>query len=81
MRADFGLSVDWNDPYSIIGCLKYSEKVREGDEVQMQRTIAKRMLIRGVDHFSVADHLGWDEKAIIEIVREVEAEGHLVQSL
>ena len=41
MRIDFGLRCNFRDPVSVIGCLKFYEKVRSGEtsrsELQRQR--------------------------------------------
>ncbi len=57
MRSDFGLSVDLDDPLSVIHALKYDEAVRRneksGRELLWER--AKELLIGGVHPYSVED--------------------------
>ena len=83
MCIDFGLRCDFYNPVSVVGCLKYYEKVKSGEstKVELQRQRAKEQLIHGVDPYAVADPFEIGEGALFQIVREVEAEGHFVEGL
>ena len=81
MRSDFSLSVDLDDPVSVINALKYDEAVRRGDEsrTELQREKAKELLIRGVHPHSVEDQFQLTEADLFGLIREVEAAGHLIE--
>lgn len=83
MRLDFGLRCDFRDPVSVIGCLKFHEKVRSGEisRSKLQRQRVKELLVNGADPYSIADQFQMSDEVVFEIVREVEGEGYLVEGI
>lgn len=83
MRIDFGLHCDFHDPVSIIGCLKYYDKVQTSEVArsELQRQRAKELLIAGVDPYLIADQFEMSDQVLFEIVREIEREEHLIVAI
>ena len=83
MCIDFNLRCNLHDPVLVIGCLKYYEKVRssETSRSELQRQRARELLINGVDPYSIADQFCFTDELLFELIRDVEREGHLVDTL
>ena len=81
MRIDFNLPVDLNDPVSVIGALMFFVEVQNSDKSKkaLQREEAKKLLRAGADPWSVEEQFGLTEEEIWDLVREVEAEGYLLE--
>ncbi len=81
MRVDFGIDCDPNDPVSVIGALIYYDSVmrREASAEELRVGKARDLLIRGQDPYSIAELLDVPDSWILNIVRQVEAEGHHVE--
>lgn len=77
-RFDFNLKVDFDNPISVIGALKYWVEANRNAETRrdLQFQAARKQLISGVDIYSIAEqfHLSIDE--VWRIVDRLEAEGH-----
>lgn len=78
MEVDFRISVDYRDPISIIGALKYEREVRMTESRRTREDVlqdAKRSLSDGQDAWTVADHYDLSEAELASLVRRVEASG------
>ncbi len=77
-RFDFNLNVDFDDPISVVGALKYWVEANRNAETRkdLQVQAARKQLIAGVDIYSVAEQFGFSLDGMWKIVDRLEAEGH-----
>lgn len=83
MCVDFALKCDFSDPVRVAGCLKYYEKVRDNEHAkgEIQKERAKELLVKGVSPYAVLEDFNLSEKALFELVCEVESTGHLIYGI
>ena len=78
MQIDFGISVDYGDPVSIIGAVKYAATVRMNEAARTREDDhrdAAAAMAGGEDAWSVADRYELTETELVAIVGQVEARG------
>ena len=68
-QVDFGLEVDYADPFSVIGAIRYKSKA---DETSTEEQ-AVRMILAGQHPYDVAESLDISPPEIERIAKEVEA--------
>lgn len=77
MCIDFRLRFDHRNPFSVIGCLKYYDKVIQSELLyqEEQRKAAKKMILNGDSPWDVAKYFYMYDREVHKIVVEIEAEG------
>lgn len=78
MEIDFGISVDYGDPVSIIGAVKYAATVRMNEAARTREDDhreAADAMAKGEDAWNVAERFALSEAELVSIVSQVEASG------
>ena len=81
MVIDFSLSVDYTNPYSVIGALKYREEVNSSEVTRrnMQIYAARRQLINGCSAYYVQEQFNLYGDEFDKLTNQLQAEGYYVQ--